>query len=902
MKKTIKLFGLFVVAAMTVIGCAKEVDAPEEATNETPTEQSTFTHTVTITAGAPTTKTVINEGETSASFKWSSDDATRFHVWENDVKGTAVTLTSEDEYETMKLTATFASVSAASYEYTAYLAKNEYDDDGDKYPQVPSEQTCTATSYDPNADILVAQPVTSVGSTLDEIEMKFGRPCVINKMTLKGLTVGETVSSVEIYADKPLTGYYDIDNTSWTGESRKITLTTSQVVPANGEVSVYFVTIPVSSAKLTVTAVTNAHVYNKTFGKTINFVLDQVTKFGVSSLSQYTKRDVLTHALTEIGDSGSYTGWSDISYEGSGHSSAVYAGESYPNTGGYIQIRNTSPSGIVSTTSGGAIQKIFVVFTSTPANTDGRNLSVYGKDMAYTGSVNLYGDAKGTKIDDITYSDGDVFGALSISSYYEFVGLLASKPMYFDEIDIFWGDGKSNSELKWTADGNSGDPVTDADASIETGDDTMPAAALYNPNGISLSQITFASSNTNVATIGEHTGVITLLGEGDTDISATFAGNATYKPATVKYTLSVEDNRSTVDTPSFSVSAGEVEKNTVVRISSNTADATVYYKVDSEPTTSSYDGVSTLKDASDKPYIDVTINEAKTIYAIAVKDDWKDSATGSAAYTVAGESTPLNAPTDVTITAMSSSSFNASWTASANASGYEWVLSTAANSGSIAAGNTKTSGTIDGGATVTLSKTGLTGDNVLSGKTPYFFYIKAKGSGAWTDSAYASDVKAYLIIDGEPLPSTKFTSATNSYNYYNNFAVSFTAVSGNGIGQFGLGKDAANYFANTSAIIIGKKDTYIHNTSAVPGEVTKFEMYQNKGGSSSVSIGINFSSYSISSYNSSSKYTYTATLSADTAYDCSSKLETGTKYFWFQVTNANNAQVQFRILYTPDLD
>lgn len=36
----------------------------------------------------------------------------------------------------------------------------------------------------------------------------------------------------------------------------------------------------------------------------------------------------------------------------------------------------------------------------------------------------------------------------------------------------------------------------------------------------------------------------------------------------------------------------------------------------------------------------------------------------------------------------------------------------------------------------------------------------------------------------------------------------------------------------------------------------------------------------------------------DNVYDCSSKLATGTKYFWYQVTNANNSQVQFRITYT----
>lgn len=760
MKKTIKLFGLFAVAAMTIIGCAKEVDAPEEATNETPTEQSTFTHTVTITAGAPTTKTVINEGETSASFKWSSDDATRFHVWENDVKGTAVTLTSEDEYETMKLTATFASVSAASYEYTAYLAKNEYDDDGDKYPQVPSEQTCTATSYDPNADILVAQPVTSVGSTLDEIEMKFGRPCVINKMTLKGLTAGETVSSVEIYADKPLTGYYDIDNTSWTGESRKITLTTSQVVPANGEVSVYFVTIPVASAKLTVTAVTNAHVYNKTFGKTINFVLDQVTKFGVSSLGMFKFRDVITQSLTGLSTTESgYSSWSDKSYAGTGHSNAVFAGNT--NRGvSYIQVRGKDNSGIITTTSGGSLKRVFVAYNDSQAIQNGRTMAVLGKNGVYSATSNLYNDStKGTEAGTFTYHTGDKVNYVNVDSYYEYVAFLPNGAIYFDEIDIFWDDAKSDSGLKWTADGNAGDAVESATATLNTGDDLMPEAVLYNPNNIDLSVITFSSSNTDVATIGEHTGIITLVGEGDTDIKAVYAGNSTLKPASIKYTLSVTDNRSTCATPTFSPAAGSVAANTVVRISANTANATVYYKIGSTPTTSSYDGISTLKDASDKPYIDVTIDVAKTVYAIAVKDDWKDSSTGSATYTITGVATPLSAPTNVAFTSMTSNSFAASWTAAAHASGYSWKLSTSSDPSAAAiSGGT---GSIQSGSTVSLS---VTENITLDSKTAYYLHIKSVGDGtSYSDSDYESiHIKFYSLTPNQSSTGSSATSYITS--------------------------------------------------------------------------------------------------------------------------------------------
>lgn len=745
-----KLFGLLAVAAMTLIGCAKEIEAPENAIINDTQETVVETHTVTISAGAPDTKTVINEGVSSASFKWSSDDASRFHIKENSVSGTSIALETNDDYATIKLTATFATVSADSYTYTAFLAKNVV---GGTDPQVPAAQTCTGTTYDPNADILIAQPVTNDGSVLEKLNMKFGRPCVINKMTLKGLTSGETVSSVEIFADKPLTGYYDIAGTSWTGESQKITLTTSQVVPASGQVVVYFVTIPVESAKLTVTAITDAHVYNKTFGSTINFVLDQVTTFGVSSLGKYVKRDVLTYATAEFdATSGSYKAWSGKGYAGVGHSDAVYAGQSCEiNTsdkttyGEFIQLRKDSPSGIISTTSGGSVAKVFVVFGGRP-NVDKRALTVYGKNTAYTATTNLFSsETYGEEMGTLTYNTGDKFGYLNIESYCEHIGLLSGVgAMYFREIQIFWDNTKSDSGIMWKKSGSESSSDT---ATLATGEDTMPTTAIYNPNGLTIS---YSSTDESVATINPSTGEITLVGGGTTDIKATFAGNETYKSATKKYTLTVTDSRSTCETPSFSPGAGSVDADDEVTISSTTTGSTIYYTVDgSTPTTSSAHGTSGAASAT------VTIDVAKTVKAIAVKDDWKTSSVASATYTISGVASQLDAPDDVTITAMNGTSFTATWTKASNASGYSWKLSTSSNpeaaaisggTGSIASGSTET---------VTVSS-GIS----LSANTPYYLHIKSVGDGvSYSDSDYESThIKYYSLTPDQASTGSSATS------------------------------------------------------------------------------------------------------------------------------------------------
>ena len=764
MKKATKLFGLFAVAAMTVVGCAKEIDTSKEEVINEPEEKVVETHTVTISAVAPETKTVIEEGVSSASFKWSSDDASRFHIWENSEEGSDIALESIDEYATIKLTATFATVSSASYTYTAFLAKNVVNDAD---PQVPAAQTCTGTSYDPNADILVALPVTNEGSVLSKLDMRFGRPCVINKMTLKGLTEGETVSSVEIYADKPLTGYYDIAGKSWTGESQKITLTTSQVVPASGQVVVYFVTMPVEGATLTVTAITDAHVYNKTFGSTINFVMDQVTKFGVSSLGMFKYRDVITQSLTELSTSESgYDNWSGKSYSGTRHSSAVYAGNTNKGVS-YIQVRGKTNSGIMSTTSGGAVKRVFVAYTPSQNPADGRITTVLGKNSAYSATSELYSDeTKGEEVGTFTYHTGDKVAYINAASDYDYIALLPNGAIYFDEIDIFWDDAKADPGIKWTADGNAGVTVAVASAALKTGTDDMPAAALYNPNSLSVS---YSSTNEDVAEINSSTGVITLKAVGETTIKAYFAGNAIYKAITVSYTLTVTNGRFKVATPSFSPAAGTVEANTTVRISSDTPNATVYYKVGSAPTTSDYDGYSTLVDGSDKPYIDITIDEAKTVYAIAVKDDWNDSDSNSATYAIAGLATPLNAPTGVSVTSITPTSFTSIWTAPDGGAplGYTWKLSTSADSS--IEGISGGSGTIPSGATLTIT---VDSGIALADGQDYYFHIKSTGNGVtYAESAFASSTAIKYIKYDFTVPAnypegfptatgTKTTSAT----------------------------------------------------------------------------------------------------------------------------------------------
>ena len=89
--------------------------------------------------------------------------------------------------------------------------------------------------------------------------------------------------------------------------------------------------------------------------------------------------------------------------------------------------------------------------------------------------------------------------------------------------------------------------------------------------------------------------------------------------ASVSYTI-----KETVSTPEFSVESGAVDSGTKVTISCATEGAKIYYTTDdSDPTASSSEYTAAI-----------SITEAVTLKAIAVKDDMNDSAVASASYLI----------------------------------------------------------------------------------------------------------------------------------------------------------------------------------------------------------------------------------------------------------------------------
>ena len=174
-------------------------------------------------------------------------------------------------------------------------------------------------------------------------------------------------------------------------------------------------------------------------GATVADQNNPITTFTMSSqdvtvsatFTENPNADFLTASLVTagMGSGTGYKSWSDIT----SNSGVKYSGESN-KIDDYIQIRNSNPSGIVSTTSGGYVRKVALTWKG--SNGSGRKLIVFGKNSAYSGPSELYdANKRGDTLGIITYGTST---ELVISGNYEFVGIKADGSAYFEPLKIVW--------------------------------------------------------------------------------------------------------------------------------------------------------------------------------------------------------------------------------------------------------------------------------------------------------------------------------------------------------------------------------------------------------------------------------------------------------------------------------
>ena len=518
---------LLVISAIALLGfsaCQQETIAPEVTPGET--------HTVTFVAGAPETKTTVDISDgTTAKFAWTEYDKSRFTVYEN---GTAAKETNgilDDTKRKMTLKATFEGTTPENASYVA-VVNNSND-----------LQIMFSEAYAEDADILVSKAVSSFDGE-NGVQLQFKREVAIAKMTLKGLDAGEVVNHVTVSSIADIAGSYGVDGWNSTKTSLDIYSakalddqeTYSIVANESGEAVVWFTCIPQADATLTVKVeAADGDTYTKKFSKAITLTRGNVKGFVVAmnklvdphkddngwflvkDARFLAEGDVIRIGCASVGKVAGALNGQILSSE-----SATYVNEQM------VSVSSAEDYTLGGTEGAWTLSSL----TGKLGATALKKLSVDATAANYVGTWTI---------------DIDSDGAATIAPTTEGFGrVLCNNTAGMERFTTYTSDVQGNMLLPgiYKKYGTPAEAKKDQTISFNPtsykatigAENTYPTLTAQSSGAQ-----TWSSSNTEVATINEATGEITLVAAGTTTISVTVAGDATYNEGKGSYVLTVEN-------------------------------------------------------------------------------------------------------------------------------------------------------------------------------------------------------------------------------------------------------------------------------------------------------------------------------------------------------------------------
>lgn len=247
--------------------------------------------------------------------------------------------------------------------------------------------------------------------------------------------------------------------------------------------------------------------------------------FAANAQSANELTDVLTYGSFKANG----TGYQAVSYTSSTTNITYAAQMNFANNIDYIQLRATSPSGIVTTANpdGLILKSVTVAYTNNTGTN--RSIKIYGNDANYSGTGDMYASTiPGTVIGTIT---GGVYTDQSVTSDGSYIGMgikTVGGALYLAKIEVVWekNQGDVNPQLTF--------PANEYEAVYGEGFTAPVATSEKGSTGA----ITYTSSNEDVATV-KNDGSVTLVGAGQTVITATIAAVEGFTEGTATYTLTV---------------------------------------------------------------------------------------------------------------------------------------------------------------------------------------------------------------------------------------------------------------------------------------------------------------------------------------------------------------------------
>lgn len=291
MKKMMKTLAL-VAAAMGLTACQNDFEEQVQVKDSV---------VVNFVADSAESRTSVDTSGATPVFSWNAEES--FAVLEQTTslaEATAVEYTKVDGKANIK--ATFnANPDKSDYKYVTIYPASGYES-AESIESVtlnlPSVQTMAEGSYDPAADLMVSEVVTTSAQPTEAQMVRFTRLAAVVKMSLKnfGVVLGDKVQSVTFEANgKVLAGGVTVnfaDLFEEGGVTHKLTaaaeMNSSVTVNTTSSGDIYFTTLPttlVEGDAYAITIVTDKYLYVKKgtipAEKTLTFAAGMVTRFGV---------------------------------------------------------------------------------------------------------------------------------------------------------------------------------------------------------------------------------------------------------------------------------------------------------------------------------------------------------------------------------------------------------------------------------------------------------------------------------------------------------------------------------------------------------------------------------------------------------------------------------------------
>ncbi len=384
MKKTF-ISAIFVSVLLLSFSCAKESTVQKEE----PAEMVPLT----VVAGDTKSKTHLNGNDVL----WDASGE-KLKVYEDYRSGIQSFTTNDgvttDGGATMSFTASRTQRSSSSFTYHAVYPSSAADLDGNTglyYATTPCVQYPTATSFDPKADLLIAQELQTT-TQATELNMCFARVVAVGKMTIKNLVTKDNIVSVRFKPMKnnqyiPLSGDTSFDlstarNLYGYGDKERYTYVEMQYpdqsITANN-MSVWFTCYPFElqagdAFRIEVKTAGATFVRNVTIpaGRTLEFKMGKPTVFSVDMSGATMTEDTINErygCLTagEWISAGGSTTTKDVTvYQANGaiwHTNAK-------SSGGNIALQTTSTSSYIGMPNlNYGISKVRIHVASAPSST-----------------------------------------------------------------------------------------------------------------------------------------------------------------------------------------------------------------------------------------------------------------------------------------------------------------------------------------------------------------------------------------------------------------------------------------------------------------------------------------------------------------------------------------------------